>query len=313
MATTPIGVPGGQATGQKNMGMPVPNSGSGRNGLSPMKSTVPTNGVAGPVNGVGRPITSPVASAGVTGQPPSAVPGGTPFKGPGGSVQALSSPATQTPTAASTATAATTPAGNNGNTLAGYSPQQTQQLQKQLTDIYGKGEGGLLGSLLMNLGSNDSSYMDAYHQAMGKSTAEGMATLDSSLGNAGISANSSTAAIEKADYMSGVTAQEGLQEQQLIQTQQQEAIGLTQGLQNDSRDENSTSWLDTLSQVAGVAGTFVGDATGLSGIGSAAKGLFSSTIPTLSGGAGAGSAGAGAQLPGAISGGYAGPVPLSIG
>lgn len=309
MGSVPIGVPGGQATGQKNMGMPVPNSGSGRNGMSPITSTIARGSVpgGGPVNGVNKPITSPVASPIVTGKPPST------FQGPGQQNHALSTPATQTPPSSATATAATTPAGNNGNTLAGYTPQQTQQLQKQLTDIYGKGEGGLLGSLLMNLGSNDSSYMDAYHQAMSKSTAEGMATLDTSLGNAGISANSSAAAIEKGDYMSGVVSQEGLQEQQLIQQQQQEAIGLTQGLQNDSRDENSTSWLDTAAQVVGIAGTVAGDVTGLGAIGKGVSSLFSKTIPTLSGGGGAGSAGPGAQLPGAISGGYAGPIPLSIG
>lgn len=310
MGTVPVGLAGGMATGQKNIGMPVQNSGSGRNGLSPITSIPVNNPAPGPVNGVAKPISSPVVGAGVTGQPPS-------FQGPGAGVQALGTPATQTPPASATATAAATPAagavGNNGNTLAGYSPQQTQQLQKQLTDIYGKGEGGLLGSLLMNLGSNDSSYMDAYHQAMSKSTAEGMATLDTSLGNAGISANSSAAAIEKADYMSGVTSQEGLQEQQLIQTQQQEAIGLTQGLQQDSKAENSTSWLNTAAQVVGIAGQVAGDVTGLGEIGGAVGSLFSGTIPTLSGSGGAGSGGAAAVLPGAESGGYAGPMPLSIG
>lgn len=309
MGTVPTGLAGGLATGQRNMGMPVPNSGSGRNGLSPVTSGGVPSSPIGPRNGTAAPITSPASSPSVTGQPPSNVPGA--FQAPGQQNHALNSPSTQTPPASATATAASTPAagtvGNDGNTLAGYTPQQTQQLQKQLNDIYGKGEGGLLSSLLMNLGSNDSSYMDAYKQAMSKSTAEGMATLDTSLGNAGISSNSSAAAIEKADYMSGVTSQEGLQEQQLILQQQQEAIGLTQGLQGDAKAENSTSWIDTLGQVAGVAGTFIGDATGLSSVGSGIGSLFKGSIPTLSG------SGSGAQLPGAVSGGYAGPMPISIG
>lgn len=312
MATVPVGVAGGAVTGQANKGMPVLGNSAGNNQFSPV-SAIPGGRAGGsPVNGVSKPITSPVASAGVTGQPPSTVPGGPMVKPtPGGNVQALASPATQTPTATATATAATTPAGNNGNTLAGYTPQQTQQLQKQLNDIYGKGEGGLLGSLLMNLGSNDSSYMDAYHQAMSKSTAEGMATLDTSLGNAGISSNSSAAAIEKGDYMSGVTAQEGMQEQQLLQTQQQEAISLTQGLQSDAKAENSTSWLDTLSQVVGIGSGIAGIAGDVMTGGLSS--MFKGSIPSLSGSAGAGSAGQAAQLPGAISGGYAGPVPISIG
>lgn len=250
MGTVP-GAAGGAVTGQKNMGLPVLGGQAGKNQYSPT-SGIPTAPVMQPpTNGV-RPVnTSPVASAAVTGQPPSVNAGGAMSGTPPPTAINTQPTAAQGTTAGGASTA-------TSGTLAGYTPQQTQQLQKQLNDIYGKGEGGLLFSLFSNLGSNDSAYMDAYHTAMGKTQAEGLATIDTGLGNAGISANSSTAAIEKGDYLSGLSAQEGLQEQQLIQNQTQEAIGLTQGLQQDASAENSTSWLNTAAQVVGIGATLAG-------------------------------------------------------
>lgn len=255
MATVPVGVAGGQATGAKNAGLPVLGGQSGRNQFSPVvtsgtKATTQT----GPANGTQPIVTNPVASsASITGQAPSAT-------------QATAAPINTQPTQANT----------SGNPLAGYTPEQDQQLQKQLNDTYGKGEGQLLYSLLNNLGGSDSSYMQAYQQAMGNTQAEGLATIDTSLGNAGISANSSAAAIEKGDYLSSLGAQEGLQEQQLLQTQQQETIGLVQGMQGQTSAENSSSWLNTLAQVGQAAAPFVGMATG--GIMSATA---TPTVPTL--------------------------------
>lgn len=305
MATVPVGVAGGAATGAQNKGLPVLGGSSGRNQFSPAGSIPGAGAIPGPSQGVRPVATSPVASAGVTGQPPSINGGGAMSGAPPTAI------ATQ-PTAVSTTSPAAGTTSTAGNALAGYTPQQTQQLQKQLNDTYGKGEGTLLYSLLNSLGSNDSAYMSAYNQAMSKQTAEGMATIDTGLGNAGISANSSAAAIEKGDYMSGVTAAAGMQEQQLIQTQTQDAIGLVQGMQSATAAENSTSWLNTAAQVVGIGATLAGVPGASQGMAS----LFSQnpgTVPTMSGGGGAGSAGAGATLPGAISGGYAGPMPLSIG
>lgn len=309
MATLPVGVAGGAVTGAQNKGLPVLGGQSGRNQAI---ATIPVAGnlPGAPNNGsIATPITSPIVGAATTGAPPNRT---------GNMVNTPKPTAvTAAPTATTAAAAPTATSGNNGNPLSGYSPQQDQQLQKQLNDIYGKGEGGLLYSLLQNLGGNDSSYMQAYHQAMGHTQAEGLSTIDTGLGNAGISADSSTAAIEKGDYLSSLSAQEGLQEQQLLQTQQQESIGLVQGLQQSAQAENSTSWLNTLGQVAGIAGTFVGDATGLSGVGSA----LSKLIPGGGGNQGNITNGGAQVLPNVYSGGapstpanipgsYSGSVPI---
>jgi hypothetical protein len=310
MATVPVGAAGGAVTGQANKGLPVLGGQAGSNGLNPA-SGIPTTGpLAGPQNGI-RPInTSPVASAGTMGT----VPGGgvSPINTPptainsGGAMsgtppQPVGAPPTTGAGAGSSSSG--TPVANNGNPIAGYTPQQTANLQKQLNDTYGKGEGGELFSLMQNLGSNDSSYMQAYNQAMSKQTAEGQASLTTAQGNSGISANSSAAAIENADYQSGVQAQAGLQEQQLLQTQMGDAIGLTESTEQETAAENSTSWLTTAAEVGQTIGTFTSAAGSLFG----GKGSGTGTIPTMSG------SGVGAQLPGAISGGYAGPMPLSIG
>lgn len=293
MGTIPVGAAGGAVTGQANKGMPVLAGQAGTNGYSPASGIPATGPMAGPKNGIQPINTSPVASAGAMGTPGAM--SGTP-------PQPVGAGGTPTPgTGAGTSSSSGAPVANNGNPIAGYTPQQTQQLQKQLNDTYGAGEGGELFSLMSNLGSNDSSYMTAYNQAMSKQTAEGQATLSTAQGNAGISANSSTAAIENADYQSGVASQAGLQEQQLLQTQQGEAIDLTKSTEGATAAENSTSWLNTLSQVVGIGSQVAGIA------GSFMTGGATSAIPSLSG------SGAGAQLPGAMSGGYAGPMPLSIG
>jgi hypothetical protein len=307
------GQAGGRVTGAANKGLPVLGGQMGLNQFSPTSGIPNTGPVQGPNQGSSAPITSPVASAGTTGKAPSTAGGGAIIGG--GAMAGAPPTAIATPPAAVTSTAAATPAGAGGGnaTLAGYTPQQTQALQKQLNDIYGKGEGGLMFQMISNLGSNDSSYMQAYNTAMSKQIAEGSATLQTAQGNAGISANSSAAAIESADYMSGIEAQAGLQEQQLIQQQQQEAIGLTQGLQSDAKAENSTSWLNTLAQVASIGATFAGEAGGPQAMASLFK-SSPSNIPNINAGTSSTP-----QLPGVFSGasagggGYTGMMPLSIG
>jgi hypothetical protein len=297
MGTVP-GLAGGMATGQRNAGIPVPGNTMGLNQNSPI-----TGGNMPPPS-VGTRPGSAVPGAGGTGSAPA-------FKAPGGNVQALGSPSVpgsvspiNTPPVAATGATGTPPASASGNPI---TQKQQTDLNRQLTDIYGSGTGSTLAGLIGDLGSNDSSYMQAYNAAMAKQTAEGVSTIGTSLGNAGISANSSASAIEKGDYLSGVTAQAGLQEQQLLQTQQQTEAGLLQGVQSDSAKETGTSWLDTLGQVVGIAGDAVGAVTGLSSIGGSVSSLFKGAAPgAIPGGSAA------PQLPGAFSGGYAGPMPSSI-
>lgn len=133
----------------------------------------------------------------------------------------------------------------------------TPEEQKQLTDIYGKGTGNLLSSEISNLGSEDSSYMQAYKKAIAPINAENLATLNTTLGNEGISSDSSTAAIENADFMSNVTAQEGLQEKQLQMNDLAQLLGLTESTMPSSEKEVSSSVLgdigDVLTAIGNVA------------------------------------------------------------
>lgn len=126
----------------------------------------------------------------------------------------------------------------------------------QLQNQYGAGIGGTIASTLENLGSNNSSYMQAYEQSLAQPTAENLATLNTTLGNEGASGNSSAAAIANADYLSGVTAQEGLQSQQLEQSDIGEEVGLLGSLEGVANKNQSTSVVgdigDVFSTIAGM-------------------------------------------------------------
>ena len=119
----------------------------------------------------------------------------------------------------------------------------TAKLDKQLNSEYGKGVGSVIDSLIKSIGSGDDAYMQAYDKAMAQPNAEALATLSTNLGNEGISGDSSTAAIAKADLLSGEVSQEGLQVQQLKMNDLAELLGLTQGLEGQaSKDAADTGW-----------------------------------------------------------------------
>jgi hypothetical protein len=147
-------------------------------------------------------------------------------------------------------------------TTSQFSTQQQTNSGKQLTDVFGKGVGGDINSVINNLGSNDSTYMQAYQNAMANPNAEASASLLTTLGNAGVSANSSTAAIGLADLGGQETSQEGLQEAQLQQTDEQNLIGLLQGTQGAANKEASTSVWGDIGSVLGAVGADAGAALG---------------------------------------------------
>jgi hypothetical protein len=138
----------------------------------------------------------------------------------------------------------------------------TTNSTKQLTDVFGKGIGGDIQNALANLGSNDSSYMQAYAAAMAPQNAENLATLNTTLGNSGVSANSSTAAIANADFQTGVSTQEGLQEAQLQQTDEQNMLGLLTSTEGAANKEASTSIWGDIGGVLGAVGSDVSTAVG---------------------------------------------------
>jgi hypothetical protein len=264
------GAAGGAVTGRQNMGIPVTGNLGGNNQYSP-----PLGTMTQPTSGTVKPGGLPGSTPGITGQPPVNT-----MQGPNMNM-------TMHPTAGLTPQQQLqqqNAAAQSGNPIApGAAPSGLDKnMQKQLIDIYGKGTGGMLAQLIQNLGSSDSSYLDAYRNAMAGQQAKDISTIGTSLGNAGISANSSTSAIEKGTYLAQSNAQMGLQEQQLIQSQQQQLESLVTGTQQDAKSEVASSWLDTFGQVADIAGTFIGDATGFGAIGSGIKSA-ASMIPGFGG------------------------------
>lgn len=184
----------------------------------------------------------------------------------------------------STATGATA----STNPLNSMTPQQQQELLKQLKDIFGKGEGSLLNSLIGSIGGSDDAYMQAFIQAMQGPNAQNLANLNTTLGNSGISMDSSTAAIANALFQSNVSSEEGLQEQQLKMNDLAQLIGLTQGLQGASASEvSSGGFLNDLASVTSSIGNLIpfgsggnkGNAGNVSTSGAAAQaGLSQGTI-----------------------------------
>lgn len=219
-------------------------------------SNIPTGGVSG---GSGAISTGPVSLNPAMNQPaiPVGVTGttGNAFSTPGTSPLLPTNGAVVSPGSVSTV-----PTANGTPDLT--SGVDTSKLSKQLIDEYGKGVGGLLTSELTNLGSADSSYMKAYESAMAMPNSEALSTLQTQLGNEGVSGNSSTAALATADLLSQQSAQEGLQEQQLLQSNIAEELGLTQGLQSTAnKAQQDTGWSifgSVLGDIGGaVASTFI--------------------------------------------------------
>jgi hypothetical protein len=182
---------------------------------------------------------------------------------PGSLVNSPTNPIMQSPAGTQTPGVVPGYSADPNSFTGGYTPGGvTQAAQHQLNDVYGQGVGGQIGSLEANLGSGDSTYMQAYQAAMAQPNAENMATLQTSLSNAGVGMNSSTAAIAQSDLLTGETAQEGLQEQQLQQTDQQNLLGLVQGTQSAANKQASTSVWGDIGSVLGSIGSDVGTALG---------------------------------------------------
>lgn len=235
------------------------------------QATAGMNKLGVPVqNNGGMPSVSPIFSSTAFSVPSAISGGGTPLLPTGGVPGAVSPPA-ETP-----------------SPLAGQTAKQNQELNKQLVDTFGKGEGNLLNTEIGNLGSADSSYMQAYEKAMQQPNAENLATLNTTLGNEGVSGDSSTAAIANADYQTGITNQEGLQEQQLQMNDEQNLLGLTQGLEGQSAAEvASGGFLNDIGSVLGAVGSVASSFLGGGGLSSLLPSAKSNPVqgisPTASG------------------------------
>lgn len=139
----------------------------------------------------------------------------------------------------------------SSNLLAG---SNTPELTSNLNNVLGSGVGSVVSSTLQNLGSSDSTYMQAYENAMANPNSEQLATLQTELGNEGISGNSSTAALSTADLLSQETSQEGLQEQQLLQSNVAEEVGLEESLIGPAQQAQENTGWSIFGNVAGEVG-----------------------------------------------------------
>lgn len=165
----------------------------------------------------------------------------------------LTGSSTASPVPVNTGSAIVNP--NDPNNLA-----TNVRMAGELNNIFGSGVGGLINSVAEDIGSTDSSYMQKYKDAMAGSNAEKLATLETTLGNEGVSADSSTAAIAQADFESGVVADEGLQEQQLQMNDLAQLLGLTESLEAPAQAAQADSGWNLFGKVVGDVGGAVAGA-----------------------------------------------------
>lgn len=240
LATQNIGVkPVGNGGGSQ---LPGP---SGINGKSP--SGAPLQTIMPSANPSANPPILPIGVTGIS-HPPALSGAATPLDSGGGSPTLLPTNGAN-PTTAYPDPTTISPAPS----LTGVNEPK---LTKQLNSEYGTGVGSLILSEINSLGSGDDAYMQAYEKSMAQPNAEAMATLSTQLGNEGISGDSSTSAIAKADLLSGEVADEGRQEQQLKMNDLAELLGMTPELMpNAAKDAADTGWSEFGKVIGDIGGT----------------------------------------------------------
>ena len=238
----------------------VPNMMAGNNGMVDL--SLQNKGIKPVGNGTGSNMPNPTSTLATA--PNGAIPismnpaANQPVLPPGTTGSMSTTPLLPTNGVASVSSAASTVPSASG-TPSLVPTSNDANLNKQLTDEYGKGVGGTLASEIENLGSADSSYMKAYENAMAMPNSEQLTTLQTQLGNEGISGNSSTAALASADLLSQETSQEGLQEQQLLQSNVAESVGLTESLEGTAnKAQQDTGWSIFGSVIGDIGGAVAG-------------------------------------------------------
>jgi hypothetical protein len=131
-------------------------------------------------------------------------------------------------------------------------------LQKQLTDIYGKGVGGSLYSLLSNMSGTNSTVLQEYIQSLQPQMAKAQANTNASLGAGGVSANSSVAGLADASLQAQETAAIAGESANLTQSQEQLTASLLSGMENKASAEVATSGWSTFGNVMGDISADVG-------------------------------------------------------
>lgn len=144
-------------------------------------------------------------------------------------------------------------------------PGTTGALQKQETDMYGKGVGGAISTLLGSIGGVDSATLQEFIKSLLPQEATAKANLDASLGAAGVSGNSSVAAIGEANLQAQETGAIAGEEANLTQSGENLEASILTGQQSAAADEVASSGWDTFAQVLKGVGTLAGDTVGAAG------------------------------------------------
>jgi hypothetical protein len=120
---------------------------------------------------------------------------------------------------------------------------------KQLTDILGQGVGNDLENLLNSIGGVDSATLQEYQQSLVPQEAQASANLTASLGAAGVSANSSVAALGQANLQAQETGMIAGESANLTQSGEQLEASILTGLEPAAEKETAESGWDVFGQV----------------------------------------------------------------
>lgn len=140
-------------------------------------------------------------------------------------------------------------------------PNQTN-LQKQETDIYGKGVGGEITSLLGSIGGVDSSSLQNYVASLQPQEAAAQTNVSAQLGASGVSGNSSVNAIASSNLQAQETAAIAGESAQLQQSGQNLEASILTGQEQSAAQEVSASGWSVFGDVLGAIGTDTAQAAG---------------------------------------------------
>jgi hypothetical protein len=231
------------------------------------------------IGGNSVPIFTP---PGATGTAP-VTPGGNQViqTGPNSTGTAGANPYTPAGNTAAPAPYSDDPAGTSPNTYASNVQPivpggvTSNNLQTQLTDIYGQGVGASLFNLLNNMSGTDSTALQEYEQSLVPQEAAASANIGASLGASGVSGNSSVNAIAQSNLGAQETAAVAGEAEQLQMSQEQLTAQILEGTEGAaSKEVSSSGWNvlgDVLQGVAGNTGSILSgvadvmDASGSSG------------------------------------------------
>lgn len=161
------------------------------------------------------------------------------------------------------------------------SPTQQQNLQKQWTDIYGKGTGGAMASEYAGMQGTDSAAFQAYLSSVAPVWAQQQAGLGQNLGAAGVGANSTVAALAQSNLGAQQAATASGVDANMIMQNQQERLGLLTGTEQASEQEVASSGWDVFGQVIGDVGSLAGSVMGMGGLPNFMKMFSSAPTPSI--------------------------------